>query len=236
MENEYNLFIKTLEHGLKKAERYFEQLEDNILGGDLAFKLYDTYGFPIEFTKEIALEKGVNIDLDGFDEKFREHQEKSRTGAAGKFKGGLADRSEQTTKLHTATHLLNGALRRVLGDSIYQRGSNINAERLRFDFSFERKVTAEELDEISRIVNEGINKEINVECEEMTLETAKDEGAIGVFDKKYGELVKVYTILGYSKEICGGPHVANTKELGRFTILKEESSSAGVRRIKAKID
>ncbi len=236
LEKEYNLFIKTLEHGLKKAERYFEQLEDNILGGELAFKLYDTYGFPIEFTKEIALEKGMKIDLEGFDVKFREHQEKSRTGAAGKFRGGLADNSEQTTKLHTATHLLNGALRRVLGDSVYQKGSNINADRLRFDFSFDRKLTAEELEEISRIVNEGIVKEINVVCEEMTLKKAKEVGAIGVFENKYNELVKVYTILGYSKEICGGPHAANTKELGRFTILKEESSSAGVRRIKAIIE
>jgi alanyl-tRNA synthetase len=236
LEKEYNLFIKTLEHGLKKAERYFKQLEDNILGGELAFKLYDTYGFPIEFTQEIALERGVKIDLDVFYKKFKEHQEKSRTGAAGKFRGGLADNSEQTTKLHTATHLLNSALRRVLGDSVYQKGSNINAERLRFDFSFERKVTTEELEEISRIVNEGIDKAIDVVCEEMTLETAKEEGAIGVFEKKYSELVKVFTIQGYSKEICGGPHVANTKELGCFIILKEESSSAGVRRIKAIVE
>lgn len=236
LDKEYNLFIKTLEHGLKKAQSYFEQLNDNLLSSELAFKLYDTYGFPIEFTKELAFERGVRIDLDGYYDKFREHQEKSRTGAAGKFKGGLADNSEQTTKLHTATHLLNGALRKVLGDSVYQKGSNINAERLRFDFSFERKVTADELVEISRIVNEGIDKEIDVVCKEMTLEEAKEEGAIGVFDNKYSELVKVFTIQDYSKEICGGPHVANTKEIGRFTILKEESSSAGVRRIKAIVD
>lgn len=236
LDKEYNLFIKTLENGLKKAQSYFEQLNANLLSSELAFKLYDTYGFPIEFTKELAFERGVRIDLDGYYDKFREHQEKSRTGAAGKFKGGLADNSEQTTKLHTATHLLNGALRRVLGESVYQRGSNINAERLRFDFSFERKVTADELVEISRIVNEGIDKEIDVVCKEMTLEKAKEEGAIGVFDKKYSELVKVFTIQDYSKEICGGPHVANTKEIGRFTILKEESSSAGVRRIKAIVD
>lgn len=236
LDKEYNLFIKTLENGLKKAQSYFEQLNDNLLSSELAFKLYDTYGFPIEFTKELAFERGVRIDLDGYYDKFREHQEKSRTGAAGKFKGGLADNSEQTTKLHTATHLLNGALRKVLGDSVYQKGSNINAERLRFDFSFERKVTADELVEISRIVNEGIDKEIDVVCKEITLEKAKEEGAIGVFDKKYSELVKVFTIQDYSKEICGGPHVVNTKEIGRFTILKEESSSAGVRRIKAIVD
>lgn len=237
IQKEYNLFSKTLDTGLKKAENYFNELEaGGVLCGDLAFKLYDTFGFPIEFTSEIAKEKGYRVDLDGFRKKFEEHQEKSRQGAEGKFKGGLADNSEQTTRLHTATHLLNGALRTVLGESIYQRGSNITAERLRFDFSFDRKVTSDELARITRIVNEAISKEIDVSCEEMTIEQALDSGAIGVFEKKYGERVKVYTISGYSKEICGGPHVTNTRELGNFRILKEESSSSGVRRIKAVLE
>lgn len=236
LEKEYTLFSKTLDSGLKMAEKYFGSLEEgSSLSGDLAFKLYDTFGFPIEFTVELASERKINVDMSGFEQKFREHQEKSRRGAGEKFKGGLADNSEQTTKLHTATHLLNGALRTVLGDSVYQRGSNINAERLRFDFSFDRKLTKEELEQVEKIVNEAIAKEIDVECREQTVEAAKAEGAIGVFDSKYGEIVKVYTIPGYSKEICGGPHASNTAELKSFKIVKQESSSSGVRRIKAVI-
>lgn len=145
----------------------------------------------------------------------------------------MADHSEETTRLHTATHLLNSALRRVLGESVYQRGSNITAERLRFDFSFDRKMTADELSQVSDIVNEAIKKDIPVVCEEMSVDQAKSKGAIGIFDSKYGDMVKVYTIEGYSKEICGGPHASSTGELGSFRILKEESSSSGVRRIKA---
>lgn len=237
LEKEYTLFTRTLDSGLKMAERYFSNIDKGaILGGDLAFKLYDTFGFPIEFTIELAAEREIHVDISGFEQRFREHQEKSRMGAGEKFKGGLADHSEQTTKLHTATHLLHGALRTVLGDGVYQKGSNINAERLRFDFSFDRKVTKEELNEIERIVNEAILKEINVECKEQTVEEAKAAGAIGVFDKKYGEAVKVYIIPGYSKEICGGPHAQNTRELKGFKIEKEESSSSGVRRIKAIIE
>lgn len=233
---EYTLFSKTLDSGLKMAERYFSNLDEgSTLSGELAFKLYDTFGFPIEFTIELASERKIKVDMSEFEQKYREHQEKSRKGAGEKFKGGLADNSEQTTKLHTATHLLNGALRAVLGDSVYQRGSNINAERLRFDFSFDRKMTKEELEEVERIVNEAILKEIDIECKEQTVEEAKAEGAIGVFDKRYGEIVKVYTIPGFSKEICGGPHAQNTGELKRFKIEKEESSSSGVRRIKATI-
>ncbi|MGB8452195.1 MAG: alanine--tRNA ligase [Anaerocolumna sp.] len=233
---EYVLFNKTLDSGLKKAEKYISELSaGDVLNGELTFKLYDTFGFPIEFTKEIAKEKGFDIDLKGFLNRYRKHQEKSRAGAEGRFKGGLADNSEQTTKLHTATHLLNGALRKVLGDGVYQKGSNINADRLRFDFSFERKVTPEELNEVSLIVNEAIQKEIDVVCGEMTVIQAKEQGAVGIFDKKYSDIVKVYTIEGYSKEICGGPHAANTGDLKHFKILKEESSSAGVRRIKAAI-
>lgn len=234
LEKEYALFSKTLDTGLKIAEKYFSNVTDGgSLSGDLAFKLYDTFGFPIEFTVELASERKISVDISGFEQKYREHQEKSRIGAGERFKGGLADNSQKTTKLHTATHLLNGALQTVLGDSVYQRGSNINADRLRFDFSFERKMTREELEQVEKIVNEAIVKGIDVECSEKTVEAAKAEGAIGVFDNKYGEIVKVYTIPGYSKEICGGPHALNTAELNSFKIIKEESSSSGVRRIKA---
>lgn len=237
MQKEYLLFSKTLDDGLKKAAKYLEQLgkDGGTLSGELAFRLYDTYGFPIEFTLELAGEKEYLVDMEGFHRKFKEHQEKSRQGAAGKFAGGLADHNEQTARLHTATHLLNGALRKVLRTEVFQRGSNITSERLRFDFSFDRKVTAEELAQVSAIVNEAIQKNIDVVLEEMTLEKAYEAGAIGVFSDRYGDMVKVYTIPGYSKEICGGPHAANTGELISFTILKEEASSAGVRRIKAVI-
>ncbi|MDE7298528.1 MAG: alanine--tRNA ligase [Lachnospiraceae bacterium] len=236
LQKEYVLFSKTLDDGLKKAGEYLGAVgSGGTLAGELAFKLYDTWGFPIEFTAELALEYGCHVDMDGFRQKFREHQEKSRQGAAGKFAGGLADHSEQTARLHTATHLLNGALRRVLGDGVSQRGSNITAERLRFDFSFERKVSKEELEQVCTIVNEAIAKKLDVVSEEMTPEAAYRAGAIGVFSDKYGDMVKVYTIPGYSKEICGGPHAKNTGELLSFRILKEEASSAGVRRIKAVI-
>ncbi len=234
LEKESTTFEKTLELGLKKAEKYFAGIGViKILDGDSAFKLYDTFGFPIELTEELAFEKGFTVDLERFRERFTEHQELSRKGAEAKFKGGMADNCEQTTKLHTATHLLDGALRKVLGDTVFQRGSNITSERLRFDFSFGRKLTLDELNKVSDIVNEAIQKDIPVICEEMSVEEAKKQGAIGVFADKYGSLVKVYTIEGYSKEICGGPHASNTGELKSFKILKEESSSSGVRRIKA---
>lgn len=237
IENEYSLFVTTLDKGIKKAEQIFGKISNGgYLSGELAFRLYDTFGFPIEFTIELATEKGITVDIDGFNKKFFEHQEKSRSSSDGKFKGGLADNSEQTTRLHTATHLLNAALRQVLGDNIYQRGSNITPERLRFDFSFDRKLTNDELIKVSQIVNEAISKSIPVECHEMSVDEAKSSGAIGVFGQKYGETVKVYSIEGYSNEICGGPHATNTSELGLFKILKEESSSAGVRRIKAVIN
>lgn len=236
LQKEYNLFSKTLDDGLKKANRYFDNLmPGETLSGEFAFKLYDTYGFPIEFTAELAGERGCKVDMEGFHKRFEEHQEKSRQGAAGKFAGGLADNNEQTARLHTATHLLNGALRKVLGDEVSQRGSNITSERLRFDFSFGRKVTKEELEQVEAIVNEAIRKNIDVILEEMSPEQAYKEGAVGVFSGKYGEIVKVYTIPGYSKEICGGPHAKNTGELVSFKIKKEEASSAGVRRIKAVI-
>jgi len=205
------------------------------LDGRSAFKLYDTYGFPIEMTKELAAEKGLTVDEADFAERFKKHQELSHQGADQKFKGGLADHSEQTAKLHTATHLLHAALRRVLGDEVAQKGSNITAERLRFDFSFGRKMTPEELKEVERLVNEAIDAKVPVVCEEMTVPEAKAKGAIGLFESKYGERVRTYKMGDFSFEICGGPHAQNTGDLGSFKIQKEESSSAGVRRIKATI-
>ena len=207
----------------------------NVLDGRSAFKLYDTFGFPIEMTIELAAEKGLTVDEADFAERFKQHQEKSHQGAEQKFKGGLADHSEQTAKLHTATHLLHSALRKVLGDEVAQKGSNITAERLRFDFSFGRKMTAEEIAEVERLVNVAIEAKVPVVCEEMTVPEAKEKGAIGLFESKYGEKVRTYKMGEYSFEICGGPHAENTGDLGSFKIQKEESSSAGVRRIKAVI-
>ena len=203
------------------------------LDGRSAFKLYDTYGFPIEMTIELAAEKGLKVDEADFAERFKKHQELSHQGADQKFKGGLADHSEQTAKLHTATHLLHAALRKVLGDEVAQKGSNITAERLRFDFSFGRKVTPEELQQVEKLVNEAIQAKAPIVCEEMTVPEAKAKGAIGLFESKYGEKVRTYKMGEYSFEICGGPHANNTGDLGEFKIMKEESSSAGVRRIKA---
>ena len=207
----------------------------NVLDGRSAFKLYDTFGFPIEMTIELAAEKGLTVDEADFAERFKKHQELSHQGAEQKFKGGLADHSEQTAKLHTATHLLHSALRKVLGDEVAQKGSNITAERLRFDFSFGRKMTKEEIEEVERLVNVAIDAKVPVVCEEMTVPEAKEKGAIGLFESKYGEKVRTYKMGEYSFEICGGPHAENTGDLGSFKIQKEESSSAGVRRIKAVI-
>ena len=237
VEKEYSSFITTLDRGIKKAKQFLNDVPaGKRLSGELAFKLFDTFGFPIEFTEELAKERGIIVDISGFNTKYHEHQEESRGSADGKFKGGLADHSEQTTRLHTATHLLNAALRKVLGNEVYQRGSNITSERLCFDFSYDRKLTDEELCNVSQMVNEAIIKGIPVQCQEMTIDEAKQSGVIGIFNQKYGEIVKVYFIDGYSKEICGGPHALNTRELSSFKILKEESSSAGVRRIKAVIE
>ena len=205
------------------------------MDGRSAFKLYDTYGFPIEITEEMAAEKGIEVDVEGFQERFKKHQENSHAGAEQRFKGGLQDHSEQTTKLHTATHLLHAALRKVLGPEVAQKGSNITPERLRFDFSFGRKMTDEEKQEVERLVNEYIQAAAPITCEEMTVAEAKAQGAIGLFESKYGERVKVYTMGQFSKEICGGPHASNTGDLKSFKIKKEEASSAGVRRIKAVI-
>ncbi|MTI47281.1 MAG: alanine--tRNA ligase [Firmicutes bacterium] len=234
---EYEKFNRTLKSGLKMADRIIGKLSgDEELNGEDAFKLYDTYGFPLELTVELTEERNKTVDIEGFNKCFKKHQEKSRTSAAGKFKGGLAENNEKSVRLHTATHLLNAGLRHILGDTVYQRGSHINAERLRFDFSFDRKMTKEELLKVESFVNEAINMGIDVEIQKMSVDEAKAIGAIGIFDSKYGSEVKVYSIEGYSKEICGGPHASNTDELGHFKIIKEQSSSAGVRRIKAVIE
>lgn len=226
-------FSKTLESGLKEFEKVITHIPTKTVPGKTAFRLYDTFGFPLEMTVELAAENGFDVDVDGYNNAFKEHQEKSKLGADQKFKGGLADGGEETAKLHSATHLLNAALKEVLCDpSIMQKGSNITSERLRFDFNFDRPLTKEEIEKVEERVNAEIAKKIDIKCEEMTVDEARKSGAIGVFASKYGERVKVYTI-GFSKEICGGPHANNTGDLGRFKIVKEQSSSAGVRRIKA---
>jgi alanyl-tRNA synthetase len=226
-------FQRTIRQGLREFEKLKNRLLGNIISGQDAFHLYDTFGFPLEFTLELAHENGFEVDTKGFDEAFKKHQEISGAGAEQRFKGGLADTGEATAKLHTATHLLHAALRKVLGSEVAQKGSNITAERLRFDFSFPRKVEEHELKEVERLVNEAIDSKVDITCEEMSVEDAKSRGAIGLFGSKYGNTVKVYTMGNFSKEICGGPHANNTGELGRFKIQKEQSSSAGVRRIKA---
>ena len=228
-------FSRALEQGTKEFERAAAKAQNGVIDGQTAFRLYDTFGFPIEMTVEFAKEKGLAVDTEGFREKFAEHQKKSQLGSEQRFKGGLADHSEKTTKLHTATHLLQAALRKVLGDEVAQKGSNITEERLRFDFSFSRPMTKEEIAETQKLVNEAIGRKMPITCEEMTVEEAKAQGAIGLFGDKYGEVVKVYTMGDFSKEICGGPHASNTGDLGEFVITKEQSSSSGVRRIKAEL-
>ena len=228
--------IAALKDGTATDEMFDRVLSTlDTIDGRSAFKLYDTYGFPIEITTEMAAEQGLKVDTEGFDERFKQHQATSHAGAEHRFKGGLADASEETAKLHTATHLLLAALRKVLGDEVHQKGSNITAERLRFDFSFGRKMTDEEKAEVEKLVNEAIQAAVPVVCEEMTVAEARAQGAMGLFESKYGERVKVYTMGKYSKEICGGPHARNTGDLKSFKIKKEEASSAGVRRIKAVI-
>ncbi len=231
-------FALTLEKGLKEFERMAGGVES--LSGEQAFLLYGTYGFPIELTEELMAERGGKVDRMGFDAEFAKHQELSRTASAGVFKGGLQDQSEETTKLHTATHLLHQALRQVLGPHVAQRGSNITADRLRFDFTHPEKMTDEQKQEVEAIINEIIQKDLPVSMCEMTVDEAKSAGAIGLFDEKYGNKVKVYTVEDpenskgfFSKEICGGPHVTKTGALGGFKIKKEEAVSAGIRRIKA---
>ncbi|MBP3629876.1 MAG: alanine--tRNA ligase [Clostridia bacterium] len=208
---------------------------ENIINGKSAFRLYDTFGFPIELTIEMAEERGFTVDKDGFDEAFREHQEKSKTAEKGEFKGGLSEGGEMETRYHTAVHLMQAGLRKVLGDTVFQRGQNITSERARFDFSYDKPMTKEEIEAVENYVNDVVQKEVDVTMEEMSVEEAKNSGAIGIFDSKYGDVVKVYSVGDYSKEICGGPHVKNTREIGKFKIVKEQSSSAGVRRIRAEI-
>ena len=236
---EKNKFIKTLAHGEKEFEKAINRAKaenKNVIDGQTIFKLYETYGFPPEITADLAREQGFEIDNSEFEKLFKEHQEKSRMGSEQKFKGGLAEQNEKTIAYHTATHLLHKALQIVLGEHATQKGSNITTERLRFDFSHPEKMTKEQLQQVEDIVNEQIKRDLPVTCEEMTLEEAKKSGAMGLFENKYGDKVKVYTIGDFSKEICGGPHVSHTGELGHFKIKKEESSSAGVRRIKAVLE
>ena len=236
---EKDKFIKTLENGEKEFAKNANKLKEqggNKLPGELVFRLYDTFGFPPEMTQELAKENDLTLDMEEFEKLFKEHQEKSRAGAEQKFKGGLADHSEQTTAYHTATHLLHKALQIVLGPHATQKGSNLTAERLRFDFANPTKLTPEELQKVEDIVNEQIQRDLKVTCEEMTLEEARASGATGLFENKYGDKVKVYTIGDFSKEICGGPHVEHTGDMGHFKIKKEEAVSSGVRRIKAVLE
>lgn len=236
LRNEKIKFNRTLEKGLREFEKITNNLTGNVLDKDLAFKLYDTYGFPIELTEELAKEKNIKVDVEGFKEKFKAHQELSRTASAGKFKGGLAGNSEVETKYHTATHLLNAALKQVIGPDVHQKGSNITSERMRFDFSCDHKLTDEEKSKTEEFVNEWIKQGIDVTVEEMSKEEAIKSGAECMFIEKYPDIVTVYSIGDISKELCGGPHVKNTSEIGTFKIKKEEASSAGVRRIKAIIE
>ncbi len=232
-------FSLTLEKGEKQFEKmtyFLEKQGVKEIAGGSAFKLYDTYGFPIELTKELAAEKGFTVDEKGFEEAFAKHQELSRTAESGQFKSGLGDHSEQTTALHTATHMLQAALRQVLGPEVGQKGSNITPERLRFDFTYHEKMTPEQIKQVEDIVNQQIARDLKVTVQTMTPEQAVESGAMAFFSSKYGEQVTVYSIGDFSKEVCAGPHVEHTGDMGHFHILKEESSSAGVRRIKAVLE
>ena len=233
LKNESIKFNRTLEKGLREFDKLLNHLEGNIIDKDNAFKLYDTYGFPIELTVEMAREHNLKVDTEGFKEKFASHQELSRTASKGKFKGGLMGHSEIETKYHTATHLLNAALKVVIGADVHQKGSNINEERMRFDFSCDHKLTDEEKKKVEDLVNEWIKEDLPVSMTTMSKEEAIKSGAEAMFIEKYADIVNVYTIGNVSKEICGGPHVEHTSVLGHFKITKEEASSAGVRRIKA---
>ncbi|MBQ4272881.1 MAG: alanine--tRNA ligase [Clostridia bacterium] len=236
LNKEEEKFSKTLVAGEKEFFKVISHIPGNVVPGGTAFKLYDTFGFPVEMTVELAAEQGYTVDLDGFKKKFAEHQAKSQAGSEQRFKGGMAEGGGiETTHLHTATHLLQAALRRVLGDEVKQKGSNITPERLRFDFSFGRPMTKEEILEVERLVNEAIQAKLPITCVELPIEEARKTGAIGLFGDRYGEVVKVYSMGDFSKEICGGPHAENTGDLGTFVITKEQSSSSGVRRIKAEL-
>jgi alanyl-tRNA synthetase len=234
--NEEEQFTKTLSQGMREFEKVVAKLREeggDSIDGQTAFHLYDTYGFPVEMTKDLAQENNLKTDLEGFQKAFEKHQELSRSASAGQFAGGLADHSDESKRLHTATHLLHTALKKVLGDHVQQRGSNINQERLRFDFTHDEKMTPEQKEEVEKLVNDAIAAGIDIHFKEMSFEEAKEAGAIGLFEHKYGDKVKVYFMGEYSTEVCGGPHVDNTRDLGGFKIKKEQSSSAGIRRIKA---
>jgi len=232
-------FLQTLQKGEHEFEKLLPTLLKNpkrVVPGRVAFRLYDTYGFPIELTQELAAEHEMTVDVEGFQQAFKKHQELSKSGAEKTFKGGLADQSEQTRRLHTATHLLHQALRQVLGDHVEQKGSNITPERLRFDFSHPEPMNSEQIQKVEEIVNEQIRRDLPVHFQTMTLQEAKERGAIALFGERYEEKVKVYFAGDFSAEVCGGPHVEHTGELGSFRIAKEQSSSAGVRRIRAVIE
>ena len=234
LKDEKTKFNRTLEKGLKEFKKIAKKNTE--IDGITAFHLYDTYGFPIELTKELASERNIKVDEEGFHENFHAHQEKSRTASAGKFKGGLAGDGIMETKYHTATHLLNAALKAVLGPETHQRGSNITSERMRFDFNCDHKLTEEEKEKVESLVNQWIKEDLAVTKTEMSKTEALELGAEAMFIEKYPDTVNVYFIGNVSKEICGGPHVSHTSELGHFKIKKEEASSAGIRRIKAILD
>ena len=239
LDEEEARFQRTLERGEREFDKTVERARvegQRELPGAAVFRLYDTYGFPPELTEEMARREGLSADMEGYRRAFEEHQERSRQGAAARFKGGLAERSPETTRLHTATHLLQAALRRILGEHVEQRGSNITVERLRFDFTHPTRVTPEELRAVEALVNEQIALDLPVTWREMTLEEAREAGAIGLFEGRYGDVVRVYAAGDFSREVCGGPHVEHTGELGRFRIVKEEGIGAGLRRIRAVLE
>ena len=239
---EIEKFAKAIEGGIREFNRITESMKSgDMIDGKTAFHLYDTFGFPLDLTVDLALERGIKVDKAGYDSAFSEHQQKSRDNSGAMFKGGVAEAHSEEEKLalrrlHSATHLMLAALRRIVGDTVEQRGSNITPERLRFDFTCDHKLSKEELTAVENMVNEQIKRDLPITCEEMTVDEARASGAIGIFDDKYGDKVKVYTMGDFSKEICGGPHAEHTGELGHFKILKEESSSSGVRRIKAVLE
>ena len=235
-EDRFSLALQKGEHEFEKLLLNLLKSKNPIIPGRMAFKLYDTYGFPFEITEELAAEHGLKVDKTGFDKAFEKHQALSKQGADKVFKGGLADNSETTTALHTATHLLHKALRIVLGDHVQQKGSNITPERLRFDFIHLEKMTAEQIKEVEDIINKEIKEDLPISMKVISLEKAKEQGARAFFNDKYDEQVKVYTIGNFSKEVCGGPHVSSTGSMGHFRIKKEQSSSAGVRRIRAVLE
>ncbi len=245
---EVEKFAKAIDQGYKEFEKVINGIErhkqfakegeviENIISGKAAFRLFDTFGFPIELTKELATERGYEVDIAGFEEANKAHQELSRSASAGAFKGGLADSSYENAKLHTATHIMLAGLKKMFGEQVEQRGSNITPERLRFDFNLDHKMTPEEIAELEAFVNDAISKNIEVTCQEFTVDEARAFGAHGIFDSKYGDKVKVYIVGDVDKQICGGPHAKNTGDLHHFKIVKEESSSSGIRRIKAILD